>query len=116
MTTGADAERIAAIKDNLTYPLAWGNRSELNNSDTNTFLPDMVTLCLSAGRKDKIRPGDILGALTKDAGLPGNAIGKIDIAALHAYVAIHRNHADKAYQYLQNGKLKGRKVNVRKLR
>lgn len=73
----------------------------------------MVTLCLAFGKKDKIRPGDILGALTKDAGLVGNAIGKINITAMHSYVAIQRNFADKAFQYLQNGKLKGRKVSVR---
>ena len=76
----------------------------------------MVTLCLNAGRKDKIRPGDILGALTKDAGLPGDTIGKIDIAALYSYVAIHQSQAEKAFNYLQNGKLKGRKVNVKRLK
>ena len=37
----------------------------------------MHTLCIGAGRKDKLRPGDILGALTGDAGLPGSQVGKI---------------------------------------
>jgi len=76
----------------------------------------MVTLCICAGRKDKIRPGDILGALTKDAGLAGDNIGKINISAINSYVAIHQNQIDKAYRYFQNGKLKGRKVHVKKLR
>ena len=74
----------------------------------------MVTFSLSAGKKDKIRPGDILGALTKDAGLPGNMIGKIDISTIYSYVAIHKDYAKKAYQYLQDGKLKGRKIQVKK--
>lgn len=115
LTTAADAERIYAIEENLSYPLTWRNSDELTSGNP-IFQPEMVTVCLDLGRKDKIRPGDILGALIKDAGLPGEAIGKIDIAALCSYVAIHRSQVDKAYRYLQNGKLKGRKVNAKKLR
>ena len=72
----------------------------------------MVTLRFTAGRKDKVRPGDIVGALTQDAGLDVNDIGKIDISPLYAYVAIQRNQLDKAYPFIKNGKLKGRKVNI----
>lgn len=116
LTTGVDAERISAIEENSNYPLTWGNMNELNKKDTRIAPPEMITICLDAGRKDKIRPGDILGALTKDAGLAGDTIGKIDITIFCSYVAIHRSQADKAYRYLQDGKLKGRKVNVKKLR
>lgn len=116
LTTTADAERLEAIKENSIQPLVWGNKNELTNSEAAIFLPEMVTVCLDAGRKDKIRPGDILGALTKDAGLPGDAIGKIDVAIFCSYVAIHQSQIDKAYRYLQNGKLKGRKVNIKRLR
>lgn len=116
LTTPADVHRITAIEENSIHPLIWGKLSELSSHDRSISLPKMVTVCLDAGRKDKIRPGDILGALTKDAGLPGDAIGKIDIGALCSYVAIHQSQIDKAYQYLKNGKLKGRTVNVKKLR
>lgn len=116
LTMPADTERLALIKENLPQALTWGNMTELTKNNEPVFLPEMVTVCLDAGRKDKIRPGDILGALTKDAGLPGDAIGKIDIAAMCSYVAIHQSQVDKAYKYLQNGKLKGRKVNAKKLR
>ncbi len=116
LTTPADAQRLCAIEDNLKHPVTWGDVSNLNKTDHPILLPEMVTLCLNAGRKDKIRPGDILGALTKDAGLAGDTIGKIDITPLYSYVAIHQNHADKAFEYLQTGKLKGRKVNVKKLK
>jgi ATP-independent RNA helicase DbpA len=75
----------------------------------------MVTLYLNAGRKDKIRPGDILGALTKEAALPGDSIGKIDIGALYSYVAVHQNYIDRAFQHFKNGKLKNRKIHVKKL-
>jgi ATP-independent RNA helicase DbpA len=116
LTIAADVERLGAIKENSAQAIIWGNISELNKANQTVLLPQMVTLCLSAGRKDKIRPGDILGALTKDAGLDASGIGKIDITPLYSYVAIRQNQADKAYHYLQNGKLKGRKVNVRKFR
>lgn len=115
ITTPADAQRICAIEENLPHPLNWGNITELENHHTTRLVPEMVTLCLASGKKDKIRPGDILGALTKDAGLAGSTIGKINITAMHSYVAIHHSQADKAHQYLQSGKLKGRKVNVRKI-
>ena len=113
LTTPADAERLCIIESALQKPLSFGNISELTPNGA-MFSPTMMTLSLSAGRRDKIRPGDILGALTKDAGLAADAIGKIDVAALYSYVAIHQSQANKAYQYFQNGKLKGRKVNVKK--
>lgn len=116
LTHPADAERIAAIEENLSYAITWKTLSDLRQAHNASFQAEMVTVCLDAGKKDKIRPGDILGALTKDAGLASEAIGKIDIAATCSYVAIHRKEADKAFRYLQNGKLKGRKVNVKRLR
>lgn len=115
LTTPADATRLCAIEENLTHSISWSNASELIEGDSKSLLPEMITLCISAGKKDKIRPGDILGALTKDAGLSGDAIGKIDIMPLHSYVAIKRKFADKAFHYFQDGKLKGRKLQVRKL-
>lgn len=113
--TPSDAQRLCAIEDNSLHPINWGNINELENKHSTRLVPEMITLCLASGKKDKIRPGDILGALTKDAGLASNIIGKINVTAMYSYVAIHRSQADKAYQYLQNGKLKGRKVNVYKI-
>jgi ATP-independent RNA helicase DbpA len=55
-----------------------------------------VTLSIDAGRQDKLRPGDVLGALTGDAGIPGDAVGKIDIYPTRSYVAIARDWGDKA--------------------
>ena len=113
LTTPADAQRLCAIEETLKSPVTWGDIATLNKNDNKILAPEMVTLCISAGRKDKIRPGDILGALTNEGGLAGDVIGKIDIAALHSFVAVHHKQADKALHHLKNGKLKGRKVNVR---
>jgi ATP-independent RNA helicase DbpA len=75
----------------------------------------MTTLRIDAGRTDKLRPGDIVGALTGEAGLPAEALGKIDIFPTRSYVAVARAKADLALARLQAGKIKGRKFRVRKL-
>ena len=77
--------------------------------------PVFTTLCIAGGRRDKLRPGDILGALTGEAGIDGKAVGKIDVTQNASYVAISSNQADKALGRLLNGKIKGRKFKVRKL-
>lgn len=115
LTTPSDGQRICVIEDYFKKPITWEKASLLDNADSAVFLPEMVTLCLSAGRKDKIRPGDILGSLTKEAGVSASNIDKITITTLHSYVAIRKQEIDKAYQHFKNGKLKGRKVLVRKI-
>jgi ATP-independent RNA helicase DbpA len=73
----------------------------------------MSTLCIDAGRQDKLRPGDILGALTGDAGIAGSAVGKIGVFATRSYVAIRREDASIALKRLLAGKIKGRNFRVR---
>ncbi len=77
--------------------------------------PAMRTLAIQGGRKDKIRPGDILGALTGDAGIPGSDVGKIDVSDYNTYVAVKRTEARKAHSRLLDGKIKGRRFKVRML-
>ncbi|MGE3318481.1 MAG: ATP-dependent RNA helicase DbpA [Candidatus Berkiella sp.] len=74
--------------------------------------PLMRTLCINAGKKNKMRPGDILGALTGEGGLAGASVGKIDIFDFHAYVAIARSQSAKLINKLQ-GKIKGRVLKMR---
>ena len=77
--------------------------------------PAMVTLYIDGGRKQKIRPGDILGALTGENGIAGNQVGKINIFDNRAFVAISRDAAKAALRKLGDGKLKGRSFRVRRL-
>lgn len=77
--------------------------------------PDFVSLDIAGGRKDKVRPGDVLGALTGKGGINGKAVGKIDVMDYVAYVAIERKLANQALKLLQSGKIKGRKFKIRKL-
>jgi ATP-independent RNA helicase DbpA len=74
----------------------------------------MVTLSIDGGKKDKLRPGDIIGALTKDAGLPFEKIGKIDVFDYATYVAVDKSIARAALEHLTQGKLKGRKFRARR--
>lgn len=73
----------------------------------------MRTLSISGGRKDKLRPGDILGALTGDAGIAGTEVGKIEIQDKISYVAVSNKMADTALQKLRDGRIKGQKFQVK---
>ncbi|MBP9855031.1 MAG: ATP-dependent RNA helicase DbpA [Candidatus Omnitrophica bacterium] len=74
----------------------------------------MSTMYISGGRKDNVRPGDILGALTKEAGLKGEDVGKIHILEVNSYVAISSDKIEQAIKYFNAGKIKGKKYKVGK--
>jgi ATP-independent RNA helicase DbpA len=74
--------------------------------------PQNITLVIEGGKKDKVRAGDLLGALTGEAGLDGNSIGKIDIYDKQSYVAIEASKIDEAHEKLKNGKIKGKKFSI----
>jgi len=78
--------------------------------------PSYVSLEIAAGKKQKLRPGDILGALTQDGGLAADDVGRIHIRAQVSYVAVRRDVARQALQQLQHGRLKGRRFRARRLR
>ena len=74
----------------------------------------MVTFMIGGGRKEKLRPGDILGALTGEAGgLEASQIGKIEIHDHFSYVAVAAGISRTALQRLQDGKIKGRFFSVK---
>lgn len=115
LATAREAPRVAAIVERLgTEPRREAAKLSPGKLRTGALAP-MVTLVVDGGRKDKVRPADILGALTGSAGLPGTVVGKIDIFDVRAYVAIERGVADKALERLRAGKIKGRSFRVRKL-
>ena len=71
-------------------------------------VPDMQTIQIDGGKKQKLRPGDILGALTNGKEITGDQIGKIHITDIRAFVAVNSRIAKKAVNKLKNGKVKGR--------
>ncbi len=111
----AEAHRAQAIENLQQAPLNWQPLDALKSQSGEPLQPPMVTLCIAAGRKDKLRPGDILGALTGDAGIPGSQVGKIAIFDFQAFVAVERTVARQALKRLNDGKIKGRSLKVRPL-
>jgi ATP-independent RNA helicase DbpA len=75
----------------------------------------MVTLCIDGGRKNKMRPGDILGALTGETGIAGSEVGRIDVFDFQACVAVMRGSAAQALSCLSGNRIKGRFFRVRKI-
>jgi ATP-independent RNA helicase DbpA len=109
--TTRERSRLTGIEERLGEPLKVEKLSAF--SADRPLAPTMVTLCVDAGRSDKLRPGDLLGALTGDAGLPKEAVGKINTFDTRTYVAIDKTVAAEALQRLREGKIKGRKFRVR---
>lgn len=112
----AEAKKVNAIEDYQESPVKIEKPASLKTRENFRLSPPMVTLCINGGRKNKVRAGDILGALTANTPLPGKQIGKIDIFDNLAYVAVDRPIAKQALKILSEGKIKGRRFRVRKLR
>ena len=117
MSLFTDSQRfkLQGIGEYLQRELVFEAVETIPEAKKYSHQPAFVTLCISGGRKEKVRPGDILGALTGEAGIAGSSVGKITVTDYSAYVAITREEADKALGRLLNGKIKGRKFKVRLL-
>jgi len=85
---------------------------DVKNTD-GRLSPMMTTIQISGGRKNKLRPGDLLGALTAQGGVPGDAVGSIDLFDVCGYVAVRNAQARKALQQLTSRPIKGRKYRAR---
>jgi len=93
--------------------IVWANSKSLKPAPGGRLRAPMVTLCIQGGKKDKLRPGDLLGALTKDAGFAGTQVGKINILEFVSFVALERGIAREAYAKLSAGNIKGRRFKMR---
>jgi len=93
----------------------WHKLGDLASASNEPLLPPMVTLQIVGGRKEKIRAGDVLGALTGEAGFTREQVGKINVNEFSTYVAVDRKIATEALRKLSEGKVKGKSVKVRLL-
>ena len=107
---------VGKIEQYQNRPSVWHKLDELTPTGKGPLLPPMSTLQILGGRKEKIRPGDVLGALT---GTDGGAaftreqIGKIQVTEFCTFVAVARELANAACEKLNVGKIKGKSVKVR---
>ena len=111
----ADRNRIIDIARMMHIEPEWEDLATLQNEDQSPLVPPMITLQILGGRKEKIRPGDVLGALTGEAGFTREQVGKITVTDMSTYVAVVRNIAREAVKRLSAGKVKGKTVKVRAL-
>ena len=94
---------VKLIEQYQNAPVRWHHLDELEDEDLPAAPAPMLTLCISGGKKDKLRPGDLLGALTGDAGLTREQVGKINVTEFQTYVALERSIAAQAFKRLNAG-------------
>ncbi|MES2014858.1 MAG: ATP-dependent RNA helicase DbpA [Pseudomonadota bacterium] len=98
---------VKLIEDYQDGPVNWHSLDELDDDADEAQPAAMVTLVIMGGKKDKLRPGDLLGALTGDAGLTKEQVGKINVFEFMTYVALDRNAAEQAFRRLNAGNTLG---------
>jgi ATP-independent RNA helicase DbpA len=120
LVTPRDTRKVDDIEHATGVKLERGDVESLPSADPRNAVKlesNWETLYISAGRKDKMRPGDILGALTGEAGgLNATDVGKIEIQDRISYVAVARRVARVAFQRLSEGRIKGRKHRIERVK
>jgi len=113
--TDKEKFKLAKLEDFLQTTIEPEPIPPINLLDKPTYQPSMVTLQIDGGKKQKLRPGDILGALTGENGVAGKQVGKIQLFPNKAYVAVHQDVAQYALRKITEGKLKGRNFRARQI-
>ena len=114
--TGERFERGSRFGDRKESTGRFGDRRE----GSRDFAPrgertrdaNMTRLFLNLGKKDRIRPNDIVGAIAGEAGLPGKSIGGIDIFDNFSFVDVPQKDAEHVIRIMKNNTIKGRTVNM----
>ncbi len=76
-------------------------------------VPSWARLWVGVGRKDNVRPGDLLGAIVGETGLPADHIGRIEVKELYCLVEVHPEEAEQVIHALSGTNLRGRRVTAR---
>ena len=104
---------VKLIEEYQHKPVQWFDLKSATPTEGAPLHAPMVTLCIMGGKKDKLRPGDLLGALTGEIGLAKDQVGKINVFEFMTYVALDRKVAAQAYARLSSGNIKGRNFKMR---
>lgn len=111
-----DGYKIGLIEDYLDKTISMTELPPESVLQNSVVKAQMKTIRINGGKKQKIRPGDILGALTSNDAVSGDNIGKINMYSMYSYVAVDQSVAKKAVNQIENGKLKGKKFRAFLLR
>lgn len=112
----SEANRVGAIANYGGIRITMDSPDALPASTQFKLFPAMVTLSIGGGKRDKLRPGDIVGALTAAGTIEGSQIGKIAVLDRLSYVAVTQAAAKAALTLLNDSKIKGRRYQARRQR
>ncbi|QTH71709.1 ATP-dependent RNA helicase DbpA [Pseudoalteromonas xiamenensis] len=110
-----ESHKVNTLEDYLDFTIEPSDLPKDDVFSNSVMKAPMITLQIDGGKKAKLRPGDILGALTADGKLTGTQIGKIKVTAMTSFVAVERKVANIALQIMGDGKMKGRSFRTRKV-
>jgi len=108
-----DDYKMRLLEDTFAEPIQVKPAPALSNN--RPLKANMSTIQVSGGKKDKLRPGDIVGALTKDNVLSADDIGKIKLESTFGFVAVNSRLAKHALGLINNNKIKGKKFRAKVL-
>ena len=108
-----ERQRVEAIEEYQGKKININDSDSLSNSLNIQLYPPMVLLFINGGKKEKLRAGDLLGALTANDEINAKQVGKITLFDKFSYVAIDRKVGKSALNTLKNNNIKGRKFRVR---
>ena len=105
---------VRLIEEYQQQPAIWQSLDTLTKDGEHLIAP-MISICVSGGKKDKLRPGDLLGAFTNEMGLRKEDIGKINVFEFSSYIAVKRDVIDQAMGRENTCKIKGRQFKIREI-
>lgn len=108
----ATAMELAAALLKLSSAPKETETEEEEFGDTGALEEGMVRLFMNIGRKNRVRPGDIVGALAGESGVPGRLIGTIDVYDRYTFVEVPREYARDVLDAMNHAKIKGKQVAV----
>jgi ATP-independent RNA helicase DbpA len=104
--------KIEAIEEQVKQNLKLAPIDSLTGHTAYDLIPPMRTLYIGGGKKNKLRPGDIVGAMVGEAKIDANSVGNISILNIISYVAVRADLAEQVVDSLENGKIKNKKFKV----
>ena len=104
--TSACEYKVDKIEKESKIKIHLKDLSLLSTSHTSYVVPEMITLFISLGKKDKIRPIDIVGTILNESDIEKDSLGKINIFSVFSYLSVKKDQAEKILALLDSRKIK----------